>query len=1101
MQKKYFSRYREALAPLPFLIGEQMRSYRLLLDEGLREIFEEFSPVKDYSKDLELRFVDYAIEEPAYDEHHARVNDLTYEAPLRVKVHLKRKSTGEEKMQEIFFADFPLMTNRASFIINGVERTVVSQLARSSGVYFNTQTVKGRRLFGAKIIPSRGVWLEFETDPDFGISVKMDRKRKIPVSSFLRIFGFTEAQVMKRLSAIDTGERSFLRATFEKDPIKTKEDAYIEIYKRLRPGEMATVDNAEQHISMLFSTERYDLSAVGRFKFRARLGHLLPDNEKDSRVITGEDILAIVHEIIRKNNTPFEMSDDIDHLGNRRVRGIGELLAQRLRLAMTRIERNSKDRMSTLEPEALIPSQIVNARPFMSMLKEFFNSSQLSQFMDQVNTLSELEQRRRLSAFGPGGLTRERASIDVRDVHPSHYGKICPIETPEGPNIGLVGHLASYARLNDLGFIETPYRRVKEGVITDEIVYFTAFEEEKHVIAHAGIAYTPEGKIINDQVEARLTQGRLGIVPAGEVEFIDVATHQAFSVATSLIPFLEHDDANRALLGSNMQRQAVPCLNPEWPRVATGMEERAARDSGRMVVAEEAGVVSFVDATRVVITPDEGRGEHAYNLRVFVRSNQDTVFHHRPLVVKGARVKKGDVLADNSSTSEGALALGKNIRVAFMPWRGWNYEDAIVISERLVRDDVLSSLHIEEFTADMRDTKLGEELTTNDIPNVGEERLKDLDGEGVVRVGAEVREGDILVGKISPKGESDLTPEERLLRAIFGEKSRDVKDTSLRLSHGRKGRVISVRVFSRETGNRLEAGVIKRIRVEVASLRKIQAGDKIAGRHGNKGVVAKILREEDMPYLKDGSPVDMVLSPLGVASRMNIGQILETHLGWAAEHLGYQAITPAFQGVTEEEIKEELAASGLPRSGKVKLYDGITGEPFDQDITVGVMYILKLAHMVEDKMHMRSTGPYSLITQQPLGGKAQGGGQRFGEMEVWALEGYGAAHTLQEMITVKSDDVIGRTAVYDAIVRGERLKSPHVPASFHVLINELKGLALNVIIKERPRRYEDREYYEERSASTRRFGPLHSEASEADEIPRGKSATTPWHTASTTFNR
>lgn len=1092
MQKKYFSRYREALAPLPYLIGEQVRSYRWLLDEGLKDIFEEFSSVKDYSKDLELSFVDYIIEEPAHDEHHARVNDLTYEAPLRVKVHLKRKSTGEEKTQEIFFADFPLMTNRASFIINGVERTVVSQLARSSGVYFNAQMIKGRRFFGAKIIPNRGVWLEFETDPDFGISVKMDRKRKIPVTSLLRIFGFTPAQITERLSKIDTGERSYLRATLEKDPVKTKEDAYIEIYKRLRPGEMATVDNAEQHVSMLFSEERYDLSPVGRFKFQARLGHLLPKSEYESRVITGEDILAIVHEIIRKNNTPLEMPDDIDHLGNRRVRGIGELLAQRLRLAMTRIERNSKDRMSTLEPESLTPVQIVNARPFMSILKEFFNSSQLSQFMDQVNILSELEQRRRLSAFGPGGLTRERASIDVRDVHPSHYGKICPIETPEGPNIGLVGHLASYARLNDLGFIETPYRRVTNGIITDEIVYFTAFEEEKHVIAHAGIHYTPDGNIVSEQVEARLPEGRLGIVPTREVEFIDVAPHQAFSVATGLIPFLEHDDANRALMGSNMQRQAVPCLNPEWPRVATGMEERAARDSGRMIVAEEAGTATFVDATRVVITPHEGRGEHAYDLRVFGRSNQDTVFHHRPLVAKGSNVKKGDVLADNSSTSEGALALGKNIRVAFLPWRGWNYEDAIVISERLVRDDVLSSLHIEEFTADVRDTKLGSEVTTNDIPNVGEEKLKDLDGEGIVRVGAEVREGDILVGKITPKGESDLTPEERLLRAIFGEKSREVKDTSLRLSHGRRGRVISVRVFSRSAGDRLEAGIIKRVRVEVAGLRKIQAGDKIAGRHGNKGVVAKILREEDMPYLEDGSSVDMILSPLGVASRMNIGQILETHLGWAAERLGYQAITPALQGVTDEEIKKELATAGLPRSGKVKLFDGVTGEPFDQDITVGVMYMLKLAHMVEDKMHMRSTGPYSLITQQPLGGKAQGGGQRFGEMEVWALEGYGAAYTLQEMITVKSDDVIGRTAVYDAIVRGERLKSPHVPASFHVLVSELKGLALNVIIKERPRRYEEHESEGEESGLARR-----SPISEG-----GRKIFSPsWRTASTTFNR
>ena len=1055
MQKKYFSRYREALAPLPFLVGEQIRSYRLLMEEGLKEIFDEFSPIKDYSKDLELRFTDYTIEEPKHNEFEARLHDLTYEAPLRVKVKLMRKSTGEEKTQEIFFTDFPAMTSRGTFIINGVERVVVSQLARSSGVYFTSQFVKGRRVFGAKVIPNRGVWLEFETDPDYAISVKMDRKRKIPVSSLLRIFGFTPAQITERLSAVDTGERSYTRATLEKDPAQSKEDAYVEIYKRLRPGEMATADNAEQHTTMLFSPERYDLSAVGRFKFQARLGHFLADKENQSRVLSGEDILAIIQEIIRKNNTPFETPDDIDHLGNRRIRGVGELLSQRLRVAMTRIERNSRDRMSTLDPELLTPSQIVNARPFMSMIKEFFNSSQLSQFMDQVNILSELEQRRRLSAFGPGGLTRERASVEMRDVHPSHYGKICPIETPEGPNIGLVGHLASYARLNDFGFIETPYRRVKGGIIMDEIVYLTAFEEEKHTIAHAGISYNKDGTIEEHELEARLPNGRLGIVPKEEVDFIDVAPQQAFSVATNLIPFLEHDDANRALMGSNMQRQSVPCLHPEWPRVATGMEARAARDSGRMIVAEEDGHVSFVDASRIVVTPEEGRGEHTYELRTFLRSNQDTAFHHRALVTNGERVKKGDVLADNSSTSEGELALGKNVLVAFLPWNGWNYEDAVIMSERMVREDRFTSLHIEEFTADVRDTKLGPELTTNDIPNVGEEKLKDLDGEGIVRVGAEVKSGDILVGKITPKGETDLSPEERLLRAIFGEKSREVKDTSLRLSHGREGRVIGVRVFSREAGDRLEAGITKRVRVEVAALRKIQAGDKVAGRHGNKGVVAKILRMEDMPYLADGTSVDVILNPLGVASRMNIGQILETHLGWAAQLLGYQAINPSLRGATEEEIKQELRTANLPESGKVKLFDGMTGEPFGDRVTVGVMYMIKLAHMVEDKMHMRSTGPYSLITQQPLGGKAQGGGQRFGEMEVWALEGYGAAYTLQEMITVKSDDVSGRTAVYDAIVRGERLKSPHIPASFNVLVSELKGLALNVIIKERPRRYEE----------------------------------------------
>jgi len=1044
LQKKYFSQYKPPLAPIPYLAKIQLDSYQWFFDKGLQELLAEFSPIEDVTgKEFSLEFVGYVLDEPGHDEYHAKAHNLSYEGPLRIKCRLTNKKTKEIKNQEVFFSDFPIMTKRGTFIINGVERVIVSQLARSFGVYFTLAFHKGKRSFGAKIIPGRGAWLEFETDLDGTIYVKIDRKRKIAASALLRIFGLGKNEDIKeKFREIDNGEKSFIEATLSKDTTKTADEAYVEIYKRIRPGDLATPDNARQLIGNMFAEGHYDISAVGRYKTNNRFSNL-KQKLSDARILTIEDLICVISEIIRKNNTPEEMPDDIDHLGHRRVRGIGEMLQNRLRVGFARMERHIRDRMSVLDAATLTPLQLINSRPFMSVLKEFFTTNQLSQFMDQVNILSELEHKRRLSALGPGGLIRERAGFEVRDVHPSHYGRICPIETPEGPNIGLVVHLAAYASINEFGILETPYRKVAGGVITPEIRLMTAFEEANYVIVPAGVHYDEKGVLLDEQMEARV-RGQVGIAVRAEVEYIDISPEQAFSIATSLIPFLGHDDANRTLMGSNMQRQAVPCLKADPPLVATGLEARAAYDSGQILVAEEGGKVTHLDAQKIVIK--SSRKEKEYSLVNFLRSNQMTILHHTPVVAKNARVEKGDLLADNSSTSKGELSLGQNLLVAFLSWGGANFEDAIIISERLVKDGRFTSIHSEEFIMDVRDTKLGEEVTTYDIPNVGADKLKDLDEEGIIRIGAEVRAGDILVGKISPKGESDLTPEERLLRAIFGEKARDVKDTSLQLPHGKQGRVVGVKVFSRAGGDRLEPGVIKRIQVEVAQLRRISVGDKLAGRHGNKGVISRILPEEDMPHLADGTPVEIILNPLGVASRMNLGQILETHLGWAAHLLGYQAICPALLGPHENEIQSELERAGLPRDGKVTLFDGRTGEAFDQKVTVGYAYIMKLNHMVEDKIHMRSIGSYSLITQQPLGGKAQGGGQRFGEMEVWALEGYGAAHTLQEMITVKSDDVAGRSAVYDSIVRGEGFKSPNIPASFHVLVNELKGLALNVVI-------------------------------------------------------
>ncbi len=1053
-EKKFFSRYKKPLIDLPNLVEVQTFSYEWFLKEGIKELFNEFSPINDYSdKEFTIEFIGFSVDKPKFNEYESKIKNLTYSAPLKAKIRLTNKFLKEVREQEIFFADLPLMTDHGTFIINGVERVIVPQLARSFGAYFTSSIFRGHKYFGAKIIPNRGAWIEIETDPDGAIYARIDRKKKIPVTSLLRVLRAVENKKTNQdigsyFDKIDTGKIPYIKNTLEKDIlIKTDEDAFMEVFRRLRPEEPTTPENARSFMENVFSSARYDLSQVGRYKLNYRLDFPTNNIKNESKVISFKDMVAIVSKVIEMNNDPKATSDDIDHLGNRRIRAVGEMLQQRLRVGMSRLKKNMQDRMSTLDKEILISSQIVNPRPFSAVMKEFFATNQLSQFMGQQNILSEVEHLRRLSALGPGGLTRERAGLDVRDVHTSHYGRICPIQTPEGPNIGLVVNLSSYAKLNEYGIVETPYRKVIKGKITSEIVYLNAHDESKYNIANAMLRYdTKTMQILDNEVEAR-SHTNPGYVSKEDVDFVEVASNQAFSIATSLIPFLEHDDATRALMGSNMMRQATPCIITQAPLVSTGIEEKVARDSGRLIIAKEEGEISFVDASEIRIKEKGSKKDRVYKLTNFLRTNDFTAFHHKPLVNMGDKIKKGQILADNSSSKDGQLALGQNIMVAFLSWGGANYEDAIVISEKLVRDNVFSTIHLEEFSVNVRDTKLGPEQTTFDIPNVGEDKLKDLDEDGIVRIGAEVRSGDILVGKITPKGETELTPEERLLRSIFGEKARDVKDTSLRLGHGKRGRVISVRVFSREQGDKLESGIIKQIKIEVAQIRKILVGDKLSGRHGNKGVISKVLPEEEMPYLADGTPVEIILSPLGIASRMNFGQILETHLGWAAAHGNFQAVTTPFDGVKEEEIEEELKKAGLPGNGKTQLFDGRTGEAFANDVTVGYMYVMKLHHMVEDKIHMRSVGPYSLITQQPLGGKAQGGGQRFGEMEVWALEGYGAAHTLQEMLTIKSDDIIGRSAAYDAIVKGEQFKEPNLPASFHVLLNELKGLALDVELK------------------------------------------------------
>ena len=1042
--KKYFSRYKKPLVEFPNLIEAQVKSFKWLVETGIGEIFKEFSPIIDYSgKKFQLEFTSFSLSESKTDENNSKINKLSYQGLLKARVKLTNKILGTVKEQEIFMSELPLMTEHGTFIINGVERVIVPQLARSFGVFFTESETKGHRYFGAKVIPARGVWIEIESEADGGIYVRIDKKRKFPATALLRAMGLeTNEMILKAFSKNPVVEE-VIKTSLSKDGIKNINDAYIEIYKRLRDGDMATAENAKEFINSLFTAERYDLSPVGRFRFNQRFLKSMDEVEMARRTISKEDLVLVIAHIITLNNTAGAKADDIDHLGQRRVRFVGEILQQKVRTGMMQIKRNIQDRMSIIDVDTAMPIQIINQRPLQARIKEFFTTNQLSQFMAQENVLYEMEHLRTLSALGPGGLTRERAGLEVRDVHPSHYGRVCPIHTPEGPNIGLILHLSTYAKINDFGIIETPYVKVKNGKITGEVVYLNALEEEKYNIAHAGIPYDENGVITKEKVEARI-KTEPGMVAKDEVDFIDVATNQAFSIATSMVPFLEHNNANRALMGSNMQKQAVPCVLPEAPLVATGIEALAARDSGRLILALEEGTVSYLDAKKIVI---KGKTEKTYNLVNFLRNNNFAVFHQRPLVNVSDKVKKGDVLADTSSTVDGQISLGQNIFVAFLSWSGNTYEDAIIVSERLVKKSKFTSVYVEEFTCVVRDTKLGPEITTRDIPNVGELKLKDLDEDGVVRIGAEVRENDILVGKITPKGETELTPEERLLRSIFAEKARDVKDTSLRMEHGKRGRIIGVKIFSRDLGHALEAGIIKKIVIEVAQIRNISVGDKLSGRHGNKGVISMILPEEDMPYTADGTPIDIILSPLGVPSRMNLGQILEMHMGMAANSLGYQAIVPPFLGAKHEEIKQELIKAGLPENGKLKLFDGRTGEAFKQDIAVGYMYMLKLHHMVEDKIHMRSIGPYSLITQQPLGGKAQGGGQRFGEMEVWALEGYGAAYTLREMLTIKSDDILGRSQTFDSIIKNETIRPPNSPASFNVLLNYLRGLALDVDLK------------------------------------------------------
>ncbi len=1041
--QKTFGSYKAPSVPFPDLVGHQRASFDWLLKDGLKELFKEFSPISDYSgKKFELQFESFEVGEPKYEEGFARENLRTYESSIKATVKLINKTFGSEKTQEIFLADMPMMTPHGSFIVSGVERVIVPQLARSFGAFFISELIRGKPFFGAKIIPQRGVWIEIESDADGAIYVKIDRKRKFPVTQLLSVLGAGVGDKIATHFADNPEALSAIMATLKNDDSKSIEDAYVEIHRRMRDGDLATPENAKSFVQTLFSADRYDIGNVGRHRLNERFG--LPTTEKatERRTLNLSDFILIVSEITKLNADSSARPDDIDHLGFRRVRFVGELLQSRMRVGMSRMKRNIQDRMSTIETDTTLPAALLNPRPFHASVHEFFTANQLSQFMDQQNILAELENMRTLSALGPGGLTRERAGFEVRDVHPSHYGRLCPIHTPEGQNIGLILRLATHTRTNDFGVMETPYVRVKNSVVTKDIVYLNGLDEEPEYIAHGAIKLDEKGKIISEFVEARHI-GEPIIVARDLITLIDASTYQMFSIATSMIPFVDHDDAARALMGSNMQKQATPVLIPEAPLVATGIEAHAAKSTGRLVLAEDAGEVTYVDARKIIVENKEGKLKE-YKLQKLIQTNQNSAFMQRPSVSLGDKVKKDDVLADNSSTDRGQLALGQNVRVAFMSWNGANYEDAIIISERLVQDSKFTTVHIEDFECIVRDTKIGPETTTHDIPNVGELRLKNLDEEGIIRIGAEVRQSDILVGKVTPKGETQLTPEERLLRSIFGDKAKDVKDTSLRMDGGKRGRVIGVRIFSRENGDDLETGVIKKIMVTVAQVRNVSVGDKLAGRHGNKGVISRVLPVEDMPYDKDGNPIDLILTPLGVPSRMNLGQILEMHLGLAAHTLGYQAVVPPFAGATVDEIRHELETAGFDGGGKMALYDGRSGNAFAQAIAVGHMYILKLHHMVEDKIHMRSIGPYSLITQQPLGGKAQNGGQRFGEMEVWALLGYGAAYTLREMLTIKSDDIQGRSAAFDAIVKGESISHSGTPASFAVLTNQIRGLALDI---------------------------------------------------------
>ncbi|PTM54705.1 DNA-directed RNA polymerase subunit beta [Desmospora activa] len=1157
-QRRSYERINEVLE-LPNLIEIQQKSYDWFLENGLKEMFQDISPIEDFTGNLVLEFIDYTLEEPKYSVEESKERDVTYAAPLRVKVRLINKETGEVKEQEVFMGDFPLMTDTGTFIINGAERVIVSQLVRSPSVYYNSKVDKnGKPTFTATVIPNRGAWLEFETDAKDIIYVRIDRTRKIPVTVLLRALGFSsDAEILDLL-----GEDEYIRNTLDKDNTGNTEKALIEIYERLRPGEPPTADNARSLLfSRFFDPKRYDLANVGRYKMNKKLhiknrlinqrlaesvidpetgeiiaeaGQVLdrrlmnrlmsileagaygqyeysvrggvPEDglihlqsikifspAEDGKVIkvmsngeidrsvkniTAEDVIASINYFINLLHGVGN-TDDIDHLGNRRLRSVGELLQNQFRIGLSRMERVVRERMSIQDANAITPQALINIRPVIASIKEFFGSSQLSQFMDQTNPLAELTHKRRLSALGPGGLTRERAGMEVRDVHHSHYGRMCPIETPEGPNIGLINSLSSYARINEYGFIETPYRKVdpETGRVTGEIVYLTADEEDNYYIAQANAELDENKQFVNEQVVIRYKE-EIMPVPRERVDFMDVSPKQVVSVATACIPFLENDDSNRALMGSNMQRQAVPLLKPESPFVGTGMEYKAARDSGVTILAKRPGVVERVTADEIWVRHEEEvdgqmvRGDlDKYKLHKYIRSNQGTSINQRPIVRHGERVATGDTLADGPSTEQGEMALGRNVVVAFMTWEGYNYEDAILLSEKLVKEDVYTSVHIEEYESEARDTKLGPEEITRDIPNVGEEALKNLDERGIIRIGAEIKSGDILVGKVTPKGVTELTAEERLLHAIFGEKAREVRDTSLRVPHGTDGIVVDVKVFERENGDELPPGVNQLVRVYIAQKRKISEGDKMAGRHGNKGVIARILPEEDMPFLPDGTPVQVVLNPLGVPSRMNIGQVLEVHLGMAARQMGLHMATPVFDGATEQDVFDSLVEAGLDRDGKTTLFDGRTGEPMENRVTVGVMYMIKLAHMVDDKIHARSTGPYSLVTQQPLGGKAQFGGQRFGEMEVWALEAYGAAYTLQEILTVKSDDVVGRVKTYESIVKGENVPEPGVPESFKVLIKELQSLGMDVkILAEDEQEIEIREIDEDDEPTSDKIG-------------------------------
>lgn len=1044
--KRVFFTEDDTVLSVPDLIAHQKDSWKEFVDTGLGEIFTEINPIDDYTgQKLSLSFKEYAFRDPKNSERFAKENNITYDAPLYARVELVNKVTGEVKEQEIYLGDYPWMTERGTFIINGTERVVVSQLIRSPGVFFTADNVAGHNNYGAKIIPGRGAWLEFETTTSGVIYVKIDRRRKMPVTTLLRAFGYSKTSEIKDLFAdVDTGDTKYIEETLDKDATRGTNEALIEVYRRLRPGDLATVENARSMIErMFFDFKRFDYSRVGRYKINQRLGIDLP-NTTENRVFQLSDLISIIKEIIRLNNTQ-DPADDIDSLSNRRVNLVGELVARQFRVGMLRMQRNAMDRMSMTDIENVTPGQLINARPVVAAVREFFASSQLSQLMDETNPLSELSHKRRLSSMGPGGLSRERAGFDVRDAHPTHYGRLCSVETPEGANIGLVLNLATYARVNEYGFIETPYRKVKDGRVTNEVVYLDASRERNEIIADAGAKLNEDGTFTDERVSARIEM-QPGQIDASEVTMMDAAHKQILGSTASLVPFIEKNRIDRSLTGSNMQRQAVPLINPQSPTVGTGIEGVIAKNSSQLITAEAEGEVMRADGDVVEVKYEDG--VRSYELLHFEKSNDDRSINQKVRVSRGQKVKRGDILIEGASIADGEIALGRDLRVAFMPWGGYNMDDAIIISNRLVQDDELTSVNIKDYMVEVRETKLGDEQITRDIPNVSEHSLRHLDENGIVQIGSEVKAGDVLVGKITPKGEQELSSEERLLRAIFGEKAKDVRDTSQRMNNTGGGKVVGVRIFSRESGHELKAGVLKQIQIFVAQSRKISVGDKIAGRHGNKGVIAQILPVEDMPFMEDGTPIDVILNPLGVPSRMNIGQLFETHLGMAAKALGYKVATPPFNGVSDRVISDELEKAGFARDGKVQLIDGRTGEKFEERTTVGIMHMIKLHHMVSDKIHARSTGPYTMVTQQPLGGKAQNGGQRFGEMEVWALEAYGAATTLQEMLTIKSDDVYGRAKAYESIIKDEPIVGPKLPESFNVLVKELQGLGLRVDLME-----------------------------------------------------